>query len=163
MPELIKHYPSFIEEKTAENFLEVLRDNVKWYNFALSPKSRKVSHWDPCESNKLVNNIIFSVIEKILIEKNVKEIQSVFLNMYIDGKDYCSYHRDLYGTNVYTLSLGSSRDLLVKKDGEKAIKYTLNNGDLYYMALELQKEHKHSIPKRLKVDSTRISIVFFTI
>jgi alkylated DNA repair dioxygenase AlkB len=95
---------------------------------------------------------------------NVRVDNGIFLNLYKDGEDYCPYHRDQYGKDVYTISLGATRDLLLKPDekGKETEKYTLKSGDMYYMANELHKTHRHSIPKRKNMNQTRISVVFFT-
>jgi len=109
-----------------------------------------------------INTIFQGLIQKINSQYNC-DIQNIFCNLYKDGQDYCSYHKDKYKRHIYTLSLGESRDFLVKPDGKgtKATKYTLNSGDLYFMHNNLHKHHKHSVPKRKNVTGTRISLVFF--
>lgn len=91
-------------------------------------------------------------------------IQGIFFNLYQNGSDHCPYHRDQYGTDVYTLSLGAQRGFLLKPDDktQKTISDTLKSGDLYFMDEQIHKTHKHSIPKRVGVNDPRISIVFFT-
>ena len=68
----------------------------------------------------------------------------------------------MYDTDVYTISLGSSRDLLIKQDGKgtKSEKIKLDSGDLYFMDERLHRNHTHSIPKRAN-SGRRISVVFF--
>ena len=89
--------------------------------------------------------------------------KDMFLNYYQDGSDYCPYHADVYNCDTITLSLGATRDFLVKENGKgtKASKYTLTTGDLYYMPHSIHKTYKHSIPVRKGVSEGRISILFF--
>lgn len=157
------HIPGFIEQEQAEVIFHLFKYRVEWVTFAPSPNSRLVQGWDPKTFDPLVNQAILEMIEMLKKRCGVTECTSVFMNNYINGNDYCPYHRDLYETDVYTISLGSSRDFLIKKDekGTKAIKYTLNPGDLYFMEKELNIDHKHSIPKRKNAEGMRISVVFF--
>lgn len=156
------HTPAFIDEEIANELLELLKKNIQWEKFQLSPNSRLVSRWQGSNSEHL-NCLIegFTVLIQQRFQTNVK---GIFLNWYKDGNDYCPYHSDRYGTNVYTISLGGTRDLLIKQNGRgtRAEKFTLKSGDLYFMSNKMQSTHKHSIPKRKKVNSERMSVVFFT-
>lgn len=156
----LKHVSAFLSKDTADTALEVLQACIPWGKFALSPNSRKVCQWKPGVSDADI--IILNIKDQLEQTENVT-VHGVFLNLYQNGNDHCPYHRDQYGTDVYTVSLGATRDLLVKPDGlGKTQKITLKSGDLYYMAESLHKDHKHSIPKRSGVLKPRISIVFFT-
>ena len=121
-----------------------------------------VSVWDG-RVVSVSDNIIDILVNRLQDEKHVI-VQGVFLNLYRDGNDYCPYHADKYGTDVYTISFGETRDILIKPNasGTKSVKITLKSGDMYYMAKELHDTHKHSVPKRKNVGKTRISMVFFT-
>ena len=156
------HTPAFIDEEIANELLELLKKNIQWEKFQLSPNSRLVSRWQGSNSEHL-NCLIegFTVLIQQRFQTNVK---GIFLNWYKDGSDYCPYHSHRYGANVYTISLGGTRDLLIKQNGRgtRAEKFTLKSGDLYFMSNKMQSIHKHSIPKRKKVNSERISVVFFT-
>ena len=68
-----------------------------------------------------------------------------------------------YITDIYTISLGTSRDMLIKKKetGQRSDKISLESGDLYYMSEEMNKHYKHCIPKRKNIKDTTISLVFF--
>jgi alkylated DNA repair dioxygenase AlkB len=155
----LKHVPSFLEKEEAEIALNVLQALIPWTSFALSPNSRKVCLWKPGISD--ADSIVIDIKNKVERMEHVT-IHGVFLNLYQNGNDYCPYHRDQYGTDVYTISLGATRDLLVKPDGKgETKKITLKSGDLYYMAEKLHADHKHSIPKRAGIHLPRISVVFF--
>lgn len=159
----------FIEKDLADYYLETLSTKVRWYPFAISPNSRLVHHWEPDSDPSEVNDIIYSLAGAIQATASPSSASastqklSVFLNKYDGGNDYCPYHRDVYGTDVYTVSLGDTRDLLVKPDekGTRAETIKLEHGDLYYMAQALHRTHRHSIPARKGRQGTRISVVFF--
>lgn len=158
-------YPEFIDASTADNYMDLFRLRVCWVTFNPSPNSRLVQKWEPENCDEIINDILFSIIKRLKDECHVTECTGVFMNNYINGQDYCPYHKDQYDKDVYTISLGSSRDLLIKKDGpgQRAERTTLESGDLYYMSEELNKDYKHSIPKRKNIKGSRISLVFFCI
>lgn len=158
--QLVKHYPTFISKERADTILQILKDNVSWATFAPSPKSRKVCRWSP-STGFVSDQVIVELVHELENHMNVR-VDGVFLNFYQDGQDYCPYHRDQYGSDVYTLSLGDRRDLLVKPDNGVSTKYNLESGDLYFMAEGLHDNHKHSIPVRKGRTNPRISVVFFT-
>lgn len=155
----------FCSAEVANEALATLTNTIEWKMFGPSPRSRRVAR---CEYRALTgqpdtDRIISGFCEKLINKYNVT-IRGIFFNLYENGGDYCPYHADTYGTDVYTLSLGSTRDILIKENGigTRADKITLESGDLYYMPNALQSTHKHSIPKRKSVGNSRISIVFFT-
>lgn len=141
---MVENQKHFITTDRADFIMEYLIKNIPWKKFAPSPNSRLVSIVDH-DRDPVLKELVFELTK----QKGVS-VKDVFLNYYQNGIDYCPYHRDQYGTDVYTLSLGDTRDFLVKPDGTgtKATKYTLNSGDLYFMPESLHKTHRHSIPKR---------------
>lgn len=157
---MFKHTPKFLNTTEAETGLEVLQACIPWEQFPIAPNSRRVYRWRPgtCDADGLLLQLQY----RLEATEGV-HVHGIFLNLYENGNDYCPYHKDQYGTDVYTISLGASRDLLIKPDHlGQTIKITLNSGDLYYMPKSLHIGHKHSIPKRTGVFKPRISIVFFT-
>lgn len=124
---------------------------------------RSVCRIDICDlDEKWKHPLIIDMKEKIENEFGMK-VRGVFLNLYKDGDDYAPYHRDSYGGNgVFTVSVGGKREFLTKNDKTgKITKYMLEDGDLFFFNSEFNKQHKHSIPKRKKLNNPRISIVFF--
>ncbi len=141
----LRHIPGFVATDQADTMLHLLQACIPWSSFAPSPNSRKVCRWQLGMSD--ADSIIHDLQHKLERTENVT-VQGTFLNLYQDGKDYCPYHRDLYGTDVYTISLGATRDLLVKPDGSgDTRKITLKSGDLYYMDEKLHKNHKQQHTK----------------
>jgi len=161
---LIEHKIGFLDKERACNVLNILQALLPWTTFTPSPKSRKVWRWDRPTGDPVIDGIFTELIFEVEKHCKVKVQGGVFCNLYRDGNDYCPYHKDQYGCDVWTLSLGSTRDFLVKKDGTgtRAHSWTLKSGDLYYMDQSLHKDHRHSIPARKGRPGSRISIVFFT-
>lgn len=161
--DLVIHIPGFINKNRAEFLLNALQALLPWTSFAPSPKSRKVWRSEGPTGDQTIDTI-FLELTKDLQQHCGGQVQGIFCNLYETGEDYCPYHKDQYGCNVWTLSLGDARDFLVKKDGTgtKADTYNLKSGDLYFMDNRLHKTHRHSIPTRKSRKGSRISVVFFT-
>ena len=148
------HSQSFFSEEESTALFNYFRDNVEWATFPISPNSRKVGKLDSSDKN------IRRVMTQISQNFETSIADSVFLNYYKDGSDYCPYHKDKYGLDSCTLSLGAPRDFLLKPDDKgKTKKFTLLSGDLYIMSASLHNTHKHSIPKRAEAEP-RISLLF---
>lgn len=160
---LVTHFPGFLEPDRAQYTMAVLQTMLPWTEFEPSPKSRKVWRFDSPTGDPTIDGIFRELVLELQAQCNLS-VEGIFCNLYRDGNDYCPYHRDQYDSDVWTLSLGDTRDFLVKKDGvgTRAQKWTLKSGDLYYMAKSLHKNHRHSIPVRKGRPASRISIVFFT-
>ena len=163
--DLVMHIPEFIGNDRAESILNTLQALLPWTVFSPSPKSRKVWRIDePTTGDTSIDSIFLDLTQELQQQCSVR-VQGIFCNLYRTGEDYCPYHRDQYDCDVWTLSLGDTRDFLVKKDGTgtKADTYTLKSGDLYFMDQRLHKTHRHSIPVRKGRKGSRISLVFFTV
>ena len=88
---------------------------------------------------------------------------SYFANYYRNGNDYTPYHSDQYGDyKLLTVSFGCSRDFYFKHNTTKeVVKYKINHGDVVIFSEQVNKDYKHSIPKRTRLQEERISILFF--
>lgn len=95
----------------------------------------------------------------------------VLINRYADGNDYIGFHADdekdlANNSPIVGLSFGSEREIQFKniKNGNnynfKNKDLTLNHGSCISMQYPTNKYWKHSIPKRLKIKSPRISLTF---
>ena len=88
------------------------------------------------------------------------------MNVYKNGDDYISYHRDketgwVEGTGFATLSFGAERDFMVKNENTGDILTILHKqGSLIYMPYPMNHYCLHAVPKRKKVKGTRISLTF---
>lgn len=155
----IIHKKQFISQEISNFLFNYIKTNSKWQKFPYSPNSRVVTMY----SDDVIPTELLNIIEMIEIEYHVILRRYAFINNYENGERYCPYHSDEYGCDTFTLSLGETRDFLVKQNGKgtKSQKFTLESGDLVYMDLELQKTHKHSVPKRKNSTNQRISILLF--
>lgn len=153
------HIPGFLPHEEARDLFEFLKNKAHWQIWEYAPKSRKIARFGPWDLPNELRRLI------ALIETNfeVKIMKQAFLNYYANGEDYCPYHRDQYGTDTYTVSLGATRDFLLKPDHPElpTEKFTLESGDLYLMEKAVHDGHRHSVPKRKGVTEPRISILLF--
>lgn len=108
---------------------------------------------------------VIEPLEILKIEIQAKfnrKITGVFCNYYADGAHYTPPHKDSYGCDIFTLSLGESRQCVFEHDlTREKIVYDLHSGDLLYFTEILNAQYKHSIPKTTKKLNERISLVFF--
>jgi alkylated DNA repair dioxygenase AlkB len=170
-------YEKFITKKNGDSYYKTLELGIPWKIFTKAKKSRLVFNYNTdCKNDnvsKECQKILVNLILQLQKDKEV-EVQDIFMNYYRDGADYCNYHKDYYGRGIetYALSLGTSRDFVVKdainpflgyKNKKKAekTKYLLKSGDLFHMDDIFNRAHLHSVPKRSRIKTGRISIVFF--
>ncbi|EFN50748.1 hypothetical protein CHLNCDRAFT_13108, partial [Chlorella variabilis] len=92
---------------------------------------------------------------------------SCLLNWYRSGQDSIAWHSDsepLYGRRptIASVSLGASRDFLLRRNADHADKYRfrLGGGALLVMSGSLQEGWMHSVPRRPALASERISLTF---
>ncbi|KAG6392415.1 hypothetical protein SASPL_146633 [Salvia splendens] len=100
---------------------------------------------------------------------------SLLLNRYKGGNDYVGWHADdekLYGPTPQIASVSFGFKSAERCEGEPTSKrakklnnsdqhaFTLKHGSLLVMSGFTQREWLHSVPKRVKADSTRINLTF---
>ncbi len=92
-------------------------------------------------------------------------LPSVSANLYRDGNDSVAWHGDRVGrhradTTVAILSLGATRQLLLRPDGGgTSLSYSMNSGDLLIQGGTCQRTYEHCVPKRARA-GPRISVMF---
>eukprot|EP00455_Lapot_gusevi_P004707 TRINITY_DN11946_c0_g1_i1.p1 TRINITY_DN11946_c0_g1~~TRINITY_DN11946_c0_g1_i1.p1 ORF type:complete len:254 (+),score=19.03 TRINITY_DN11946_c0_g1_i1:85-846(+) len=104
---------------------------------------------------------------KKYIERTTGDVfNSAVANLYRDGSDGVGFHSDadsLYGpsTTIASLSLGSTRDFVVREIGNhlNQMVFRLGNGDLLLMQGTMQRHWQHAVPKRSKA-GPRINLTF---
>lgn len=89
----------------------------------------------------------------------------VLCNLYRDGTDHIGWHADDEGDLVKPLivsvSLGATRDFVLRRNGCKdSITTPLTSGSILVMAGDTQKNYKHSVPRRARVDLPRLNLTF---
>ena len=95
------------------------------------------------------------------------KFNSVLLNWYRNGDDHLNWHTDNekeLGKNpvIASVNFGETRDFVIRKNDDKSKKITipLQHGTLIIMRGELQHFWQHSVPKRIKVKSSRFNLTF---
>ena len=91
---------------------------------------------------------------------------TILLNKYKNGDDCIGFHKDREtgwapNTGFATLAFGAARDFQVKNDESKETTTHLHeSGHVIYMPSPMNQHNTHSVPKRKRVTSCRISLTF---
>lgn len=105
-------------------------------------------------------------ITKKVNEELKTNFNTVLMNVYENGEDHISYHKDkednwVEGTGFATLNFGCERDFLIEKNDTKEVQSFLHkNGMVLYLPHPMNHHYQHSVPKRKKVKGCRISLTF---
>jgi alkylated DNA repair dioxygenase AlkB len=95
-----------------------------------------------------------------------RRYDSVWLNLYRDGRDSTGWHRDHFSCRrpdciVPVLTLGSARPFLIKpRRGGASVRYFPRCGDLLVMGGRSQQDWLHGVPKVAGTVGARISVNF---
>jgi alkylated DNA repair dioxygenase AlkB len=91
---------------------------------------------------------------------------SLWLNLYRDGRDSTGWHRDRFSCRqpeciVPVLTLGATRRFLVKpRHGGASVAFSPQSGDLVVMGGRCQQDWVHGVPKSPGTREARISVNF---
>ena len=91
---------------------------------------------------------------------------TILLNKYKNGEDCIGFHKDREtgwapDTGFATLAFGATRDFQIKNDDTNLTTTTKHEaGHVIYFPYPLNHHNTHSIPKRKRVKSCRISLTF---
>jgi len=91
---------------------------------------------------------------------------SLWLNLYRDGRDSTGWHRDRFSCRrpeciVPVLTLGATRRFLVKpRSGGASVAFSPRSGDLLVMGGRSQQDWLHGVPKAPGSGGVRISVNF---
>ena len=105
-------------------------------------------------------------ITKIVNNKLSTNFNTILLNKYKDGNDNISFHMDketgwVENTGFATLSFGATRDFQIKSNETNEVNTIPHeNNMLIYMPYPMNQHYKHSVPKRKRCKSCRISLTF---
>ena len=95
-----------------------------------------------------------------------REYDSLWLNLYRDGRDSTGWHRDHFSCRrpdcvVPVLTLGSARPFLIKpRQGGTSVRFRPRSGDLIVMGGRSQEDWLHGVPKIVEPIGARISVNF---
>lgn len=182
---IVTLYPQWIDFEEATALFKSLREEIPWRHDAIKIAGKEILQprltfacGDSSVKEHRYSGISVPVIpwtSELLspIRDYCKRINDLIegdfnaclLNYYRDGQDSIGHHSDREGTDlikkVATISLGGTRDFLLKHKTEKTlIKQPLSNGDLVLMLGRTQEEYTHSIPTRAKQNEPRISLTY---
>jgi alkylated DNA repair dioxygenase AlkB len=91
---------------------------------------------------------------------------SLWLNLYRDGRDSTGWHRDRFSCRrpeciVPVLTLGTTRRFLIKpRQGGASVGFSPRSGDLLVMGGRSQQDWLHGVPKAPGTGGVRISVNF---
>jgi alkylated DNA repair dioxygenase AlkB len=91
---------------------------------------------------------------------------SLWMNLYRDGRDGTSWHRDHHSCRrseciVPVLTLGATRRFLIKpRNGGRSVAFRPGTGDLVVMGGRSQQDWVHSVSKEPGIAEARISVNF---
>jgi hypothetical protein len=99
------------------------------------------------------------------VEDNFKcKLLFLYGNLYETGENYIGYHHDHVEDPDLTItaSFGTSRDFFMKNDETKEREeWFLEDGDVYSFDRAWNKAWKHSLPKRTRIKTPRVALIFF--
>lgn len=172
---------NFLEQSEASSFFDKLSIETNWIQpqirmFGKWVDQPRLIAWQSSEGLSYSYSGItltarpYSDLVAIIARKIEKttglSFNSVLINYYRDGKDSMGWHADNepeLGENpmIASLSLGSARDFVLKHNQRSDLKkvFPLNSGSLLLMGKGIQKNWKHSLPKRAHA-GPRINLTF---
>lgn len=153
----ITHHQGILDKESCSELFSFLR-NIEYTSYPLSPNSRPVSYMGPAD---MIHPSLVNLKTSLELNFGVKISPQCFINLYRDGNDYCPYHSHPNFPDSFLISLGCTRDFLLKKNGEKCQKFSMANGNILFVPKTVHKDHKHSVPKRKNVTGVRISIILY--
>jgi alkylated DNA repair dioxygenase AlkB len=177
----VHYHPSFIPTSKADRYLRELTDQIPWRHDEVTMfgktiiTARKVAWFgdpglDYTYSGKTKSPLPWS--ELLLELKTMTEertghlFNSCLLNLYHDGSEGMSWHRDnessiVRHSPIACLSLGAQRRFHFKHVATKErITMELEHGSLLLMAGETQTYWMHALPKSTRISEPRISLTF---
>ena len=174
-------YPNFFSKPESDSLLKNLRSNIIWKQESMNMYGKKIDFprltaWygnnDKAYSFSGITLQPLSWTSEILTIKSKIEpvaktkFNSVLLNLYRDGNDSISWHTDAekeLGNNpvIASVNFGATRKFQLRhiKKKEK-LEFELTHGSFLIMQGELQHFWQHQIPKKSKVVSERINLIF---
>ena len=166
----IRYWPQWIDAAQADELFVRLRDDISWHSEQRPMYDRIV------DVPRLQATVALASAEP---NDRLRQISAhiaavapggyshVGLNFYRDGHDSVAMHHDrthdlVEGTPIAILSLGASRDMLIRRQGKgaRAVRIMLEPGSLLVMSYASQFTHEHRIPKTTHPIGTRISCAF---
>ncbi|MDP2562711.1 alpha-ketoglutarate-dependent dioxygenase AlkB [Psychrobium sp. 1_MG-2023] len=90
----------------------------------------------------------------------------VLVNQYLNGRQHVGWHDDdepelIRSATIASISVGASRDFSLRHNNSReVVTIPLHSGDLLLMHSPMQQQWQHCLPKRLKVEESRLNFTF---
>lgn len=141
MESLIKLYPQYLPKDIADEAYAHCLGTIPFEEQHMTFFKRLTYRYDFEDSIPILDKLA-----KDIGQKGNRIITGVWCNYYRNGSDQASFHKDSYGCDIFTLSLGGTRDCHFRPDaaGEETLRYSLSNGDLLYFNQAANGRYKHS-------------------
>ncbi|GJL83439.1 MAG: alkylated DNA repair protein [marine bacterium B5-7] len=178
----LDYQESFINESLANDWYDVLRDEINWCQLKFRLFGREVSSprltayvGDPnaVYTYSGVRNIpapwtgLLDTIRRQVEDYVNHSFNSVLANLYRNGDDSMGWHSDDEkeldeASPIASLSLGCERLFRLKHKVNRThrLEINLQPGSLLIMQASLQHEWQHCIPRQRGVASSRINLTF---
>lgn len=161
--------------------IKYLKDNITWEQQYINIYGKNValprltawygkpySYSGIKNTAKEIPDFLKKILNKVEYYTDIIGHNSVLLNYYQDGNSSIGYHKDNekeLGNNpiITSLSLGYSREFILKHNNGSIYKVLLNHGDVLVMGKDSQINYSHCINKNKKILYERINLTFRTI
>jgi len=154
------YFQKAMDESLTKYYFKEL-SNLPWMNFF---NLRKAFRYNVGIGNVPIMNEIITTLMTMLESQGIKNRECIgaFVNLYENGSQKTPYHKDSYGTDVFTLSLGATRRFRIKRDYDNhSIGFDLEDGDCFFFTEAFNSLWKHSVQPTKKSVGQRISVVLF--
>jgi len=179
---VVEIYPSFFKKKESEFLLDYLLHKIEWQQDSMKFYGKQINlprltAW----YGDNLKNYSYSGIdlnpkpwtkELLFIKNSIEEhsgleFTSVLLNLYRNGNDSVSWHRDnekVLGVNpiIASVSFGATRTFKLRHVDDHSLVRIVEMTDGMYILMKSETQHKweHSIPKTSRNVKERISLTF---
>ncbi len=177
----VNYYGKIFEEETANQYFNLLFEKAAWQNDEVkifgkthitkrkmawySAVNQSYSYSNTTKVGKIFFEELITIKQKIELITNEK-FNACLLNLYHNGTEGMGWHSDDEkeiepNSAIASISFGAERYFNFKhKTSKETLKFNLENGSLFVMKGETQKNWLHSLTKALKITAPRINLTF---
>ncbi|MFT3749844.1 MAG: alpha-ketoglutarate-dependent dioxygenase AlkB [Agriterribacter sp.] len=181
---IVNYYGQILANETADHYLELLLDTIKWRNdeaVIFGKKiitKRKVAWYGDKPFEYTYSNTIKTALpwtDGLLELKNITEMESgetfnsCLLNLYHNGDEGMAWHSDgetdlKKDGAIASLTFGAERKFAFKhKQNKEKVELLLEHGSLLMMKGTTQTNWLHRLPPAKQVNKPRVNLTFRTI
>ena len=158
----IMYVPNAIPEEQGVALFQQMARDVPWVPKMWRGKALPRLVWHYAEGVSPLLDVLLCSLKSAF---GIERIKGAFCNLYRTGEDYTPYHKDEYGADVMSISLGATRRFIFKepKKGGRKLTYNLNHGDILMFDEPVNERYQHSVPRMPSVKVARINITVFAV